>query len=244
LLRLQQLTEVLSEYLDAYRFSEAADAVYHFVWDELADWYIEASKVNLNKGVLAYVLEAVLKLAHPFAPFVTETIWQTLKWEDSLLAVSPWPAAPPKSDKPAAASFESVKAVVSELRFIAAALPASRFKLLYTANPKSDALITLIKALGRLEAVTAVEAGQGLKLSHGGLELWLDLSPAELAQFGTKLKQQIKEGQASIKRLEARLEQKSYIDNAPAALVAETRRQLEEAKASLAKSQQDYERFN
>ena len=72
-----------------YRFSEAYDTLYHFVWDDLADWYIEASKAEPNKQLLAYLLETVLILAHPFAPFVTETIWQTLAWEGDS---SPWPA--------------------------------------------------------------------------------------------------------------------------------------------------------
>ncbi|HSX36564.1 MAG TPA: valine--tRNA ligase, partial [Patescibacteria group bacterium] len=78
--KLQQSTEVVGKHLDNYGFSEAYDELYHFVWDDVADWYIEASKGSPNKPLLAYVLEAVLTLAHPFAPFVTETIWQTLAW--------------------------------------------------------------------------------------------------------------------------------------------------------------------
>src|SRR5581483_7222916 len=65
-----------SDYLENYRLSEAYETVYHFVWDDLADWYIEASKTDLNPAFLAYILESALKLVHPFAPFVTETIWQ------------------------------------------------------------------------------------------------------------------------------------------------------------------------
>src|SRR5206468_12998236 len=85
--RLQGAQRTISEHLDNYRFSEADETLYHFVWDDLADWYIEASKAQPNKPLLAFVLEAVLTLAHPFAPFVTETIWHTLAWEpDSLLA--------------------------------------------------------------------------------------------------------------------------------------------------------------
>src|SRR5665213_477489 len=85
--KLQQFQEKTAADLDNYRFSEAYERLYHFVWDDLADWYIEASKAAPNKPVLAYLLEAVLTLAHPFAPFVTETVWQTLAWEaDSILA--------------------------------------------------------------------------------------------------------------------------------------------------------------
>ena len=59
-------------------FAEAYDTLYHFVWDDFADWYIEASKVLPNSGLLAKCLAQIVKLAHPFAPFVTETLWQAL----------------------------------------------------------------------------------------------------------------------------------------------------------------------
>ena len=86
LIKLQQSTEKIAADLEKYRFSEAYDTLYHTVWDDFADWYLEASKAAPNHGLLAYALETLLKLAHPFAPFITETIWQTLKWEgDSLL---------------------------------------------------------------------------------------------------------------------------------------------------------------
>ena len=77
--------------LQKYRFAEASESVYHAVWDSVADWYIEASKQQDNPHLLAWVLDTSLKLAHPFAPFVTETIWQTLSWHNDLLISAPWP---------------------------------------------------------------------------------------------------------------------------------------------------------
>src|SRR5699024_7143843 len=68
--------------IENYRFAEASDAMYHAVWDSVADWYVESSKDHLNPGMLAWVLETSLRIAHPFAPFVTETIWQTLSWKN------------------------------------------------------------------------------------------------------------------------------------------------------------------
>ena len=64
--------------LENYRFAEASETVYHAIWDNVADWFVEASKTQDNPDMLAWVLETSLKIAHPFAPFVTETIWQTL----------------------------------------------------------------------------------------------------------------------------------------------------------------------
>lgn len=80
-----------SKHLDSYRFSEAGETVYHLLWSEFADCYIEYAKQSLNPEVLTYVLDAILRLAHPFAPFVTEAIWQELPWTDSQLITERWP---------------------------------------------------------------------------------------------------------------------------------------------------------
>jgi valyl-tRNA synthetase len=103
--RLNETASEVGEAMENYRISEAWELVYHYVWHDLADWYVEASKIQPNEALLAYTLEASLRLTHPFAPFVTETIWQILSWEvdpidslakdstgqSSLLAVAPWP---------------------------------------------------------------------------------------------------------------------------------------------------------
>ena len=77
--------------IETYRYSEAGQAVYTLLWDQLADQYIEYSKQTTNPMMLAYALDTVLRLAHPFAPFVTETIWQELPWQDSILITETWP---------------------------------------------------------------------------------------------------------------------------------------------------------
>ncbi len=80
--------------LDKYRFAEALEVLYHMVWDDFADVYIEASKKELNPELLGFCLQIILKLAHPFAPFVTEAIWQKLPGNDLVLINAPWPAIP------------------------------------------------------------------------------------------------------------------------------------------------------
>ena len=90
MLKLQQSAKTISKHLDTYRFSEAYETLYHFVWDDVADWYIEASKSQESRELLGYVLETILKLAHPFAPFVTETIWSNLEPKNLLIAEE-WP---------------------------------------------------------------------------------------------------------------------------------------------------------
>lgn len=90
----------VSQHLDTYRFSEAGEAVYHLLWSDFADCYLEYAKQSLNPEVLAYVLDVILRLAHPFAPFVTEAIWQELPWidEGSQLITEHWPNTSIRTD--------------------------------------------------------------------------------------------------------------------------------------------------
>lgn len=89
--RLNRAADSITKSLDNLRFSEAGETLYHFIWDDLADQYLEASKTEPNSPVLAFVLATVLKLAHPFVPFVTEAIWQELSSDQSLLMTEQWP---------------------------------------------------------------------------------------------------------------------------------------------------------
>ena len=82
--RLNAAAETIEGQLAAYRFAEAAETVYHVIWDEVADWYVEVSKKEQNLSMLAWVLDTSLRIAHPFSPFVTETIWQTLSWHSDI----------------------------------------------------------------------------------------------------------------------------------------------------------------
>lgn len=81
----------VTTHLNNYRFSEAGETIYHLLWHDFADCYIEYAKQSLNPEVLAYVLEVILRLLHPFAPYVTEAIWQELSWTDGQLITERWP---------------------------------------------------------------------------------------------------------------------------------------------------------
>jgi len=243
--KLQQSTEQLSGFLDNYRLSEGYDLLYHLVWDDFADWYIEASKTHLNKGVLAYTLEAVLKLAHPFAPFVTETIWQTLKWEeDSLLITSPWPAAP-GADKNQAAVFEQIIEIVTEIRYLKAALQLrNNLHLYHTGETLLREQAELITSLARLEGVTEVKDGHGLHLTSVPFRCWLDVDLETTNRYSEELTVKITDQTRVLQQLEARLNNDSYVKNAPKAIVAETRAQLETAHEQLEKLQNEQSRFS
>lgn len=239
--KLQQITEVVSADLDDYRFAEAYEKIYHLVWDDLADWYIEASKGELNSSVLTYALQTVLKLAHPFAPFVTETIWQTLHQDkDNLLITASWPTVA-DSDQKATQEFEEVRKIVAEIRQLLSSLQTSKAMLYHEAsNQFFQDNIALIMQLSRLKATT----GQGnIKLVSSKHVLWLDVDEQVIAHFNITLKTQIKDQGRLVKQLQGRLKNKGYIANAPEAVVAQTKTQLAEAEALLEKLQAEAQRF-
>lgn len=242
--KLQQATEVLGNYLEDYRFSEAYEYLYHFVWDDVADWYIEASKSQDEKDVLGYVLENVLKLAHPFAPFVTETIWQTLySGSDSLLITSRWPE-PAGADKGSVEEFEQIQAMVVEIRSLTKSLGLTdKLSLYYHEVPYLAANSELLIHLAGLEKIQEVDSGHGLRLTSTPHNCWLDIDNTMLKAYAEKLTEQMNAQEKVITGLQARLDNKSYVENAPKEIVAQTREQLKEAEHGLERLRTEQERF-
>ena len=214
--------------LEQYRFSEASETVYHTIWDDVADWYIESSKTAINRPLLSWVLATSLKIAHPFAPFVTETIWQTLNYTDGILMRETWPT-PEKFDPIAAEQFEQLKLLVAEGRWVIAELPGNKkYRLLYG----NDSLIAdnqdTIKHLMRLEAIEHTDQPRGLRLAAANREAWLDIDSETLYQHQENLEMRLAEARQKLAGLKKRLENPTYVEKAPAHLVEETREQLAE----------------
>lgn len=214
--------------LEQYRFSEASETVYHTIWDDVADWYIESSKTAINRPLLSWVLATSLKIAHPFAPFVTETIWQTLNYTDGILMREAWPTSE-KFDPIAAEQFEQLKLLVTEGRWVIAELPGNKkYRLLYG----NDSLIAdnqdTIKHLMRLEAIEHTDQPRGLRLAAANREAWLDIDSETLYQHQENLEMRLAEARQKLAGLKKRLENPTYVEKAPAHLVEETREQLAE----------------
>ena len=214
--------------IEQYRFSEASETVYHTIWDDVADWYIESSKTAINRPLLSWVLATSLKIAHPFAPFVTETIWQTLNYTDGILMREAWPT-PEKFDPIAAEQFEQLKLLVTEGRWVIAELPGNKkYRLLYG----NDSLIAdnqdTIKHLMRLEAIEHTDQPRGLRLAAANREAWLDIDSETLYQHQENLEMRLAEARQKLAGLKKRLENPTYVEKAPAHLVEETHEQLAE----------------
>ncbi|GLP69984.1 valine--tRNA ligase [Streptomyces sp. TUS-ST3] len=122
--RLNTTVAQVDAYYDDYQFAKLADALYHFAWDEVFDWYVELSKTTFFAGgepakvsgrVLGEVLDVTLRLLHPVIPFVTDALWTTLTGGESLV-VGEWPADSGFRDKDAELEIELVQRVVTEVR--------------------------------------------------------------------------------------------------------------------------------
>ena len=233
--------ETIERTLDSYRYAEASDAMYHAIWDSVADWYIEASKDQDNLDLLAWVIDTSLKLAHPFAPFVTETIWQTLQWHDSLLISETWPEIIDYNDI-AAAEFGRVQQLVTEARFVISSLPnTEKYGLVYEDDSLIEDNKSLIKRLAKLDRVVSVTQPKGLRLAVSGRAAWLDVSAETLSEHQVNLEERLAANHADIQALEARLSNPNYVEKAPEKLVTETKLQLEDKKEVVLRLQQELE---
>lgn len=217
--------------IESYLFAEASDAVYHVIWDDVADWYIESSKNQDNPAMLAWVLDTCLKIAHPFTPFVTETIWQTLPWHDDLLITSKWPKISEFNDI-SAAEFSRLKDLINEIRYVTTELPGNeKYTMLY----QDDNLITdslqLIQRMSKLKEIKITDQPRGLRLAASGRQAWLDISEETLYEHQTNLELRLAEVNTQINNLSSRLANESYIKKAPADLVEESKEQLKQKEA-------------
>lgn len=241
--RLAAATKEISQHLDSYRFAEAYETLYHLIWDDVADWYVEASKKAPNVSVLNFTLETILKLAHPFAPFVSETIWQTLHpHDDSLLITCSWPK-PVKSDRAAAKEFERVMAIVSETRQIKTMLGLKGGALYFKDSPFLTANSQIIAQLARLDEVKQVYEGKGLRLTGTSENAWLDIDEKTAQQFHGKLQERRREIKNQLKTLEARLSNQSYLEKAPKKLVSESKAQQKELTSELETVEKQLKQF-
>lgn len=248
---LQRSARDISDHLDNYRFAEAYARLYHFVWDDFADWYIEASKAAPNDAVLAYSLRTVLQLAHPFAPFVTETIWQTLSQAPegqetavNLLATSAWPEVRP-GDEAASREFETIRTAVAEIRDICRALKVRKATLYYHGEAGFfEANGELIAKLAGLAAVVPAPTDlDGLHLTRIPYDCWLDIDNQKRQDYLAELESRRTEQETVISRLKARLDNASYVANAPKEIVRQTELQIDEARQLLENISAEADRF-
>ena len=223
--------EQIDRHMADYRFAEAAETLYHAIWDDVADWYVEASKSEQNLDMLAWVLDTSLRLAHPFAPFVTETIWQTLDWHDGILAADNWPRMH-EYDDIRAEQFVRLQLLVSEARYVTSELPGNeRYRLLYMDDSLVADNAALIQRLARVESIEYVDQARGLRLAASGRDAWLDIDEETLYEHQSNLERRLSAERQQVENLERRLSNDAYVAKAPADLVEASRRDLNDKRA-------------
>ena len=235
LARTNDTVREVTKAIEDYRFSEAGQLVYSLLWDDFADWYIEASKVEQNPNILYHTLAVILKLLHPIAPFVTEAIWDALPGTDSQLITAKWPEAvkTPSELTKQASTFESVKAVVQAARTVAAEEQLSKPTLLTTDSELYESA-SLITRLTRAAEFNLVKQGSGLYLGTA-TPAWIQATQEQIEARKHRLESQRAEKQTYLKSLDARLANANYVKSAPAAVVQESRNRHAETTQLVAK---------
>ena len=224
--------EQVENSMQNYRFAEAVEVLYQTIWDKYADWFLESQKIFKNIGLLKHTLETLLIALHPFAPFVTEAIWQNLSWTDGFIATAKWPEKL-VYDPISASTFESLIRVVSEVRGTLQALPggnnAKKYGLLYGDDSLVEDNLLLIRTLTKVPTINSTEGSpRGLRIALANHELYLDVPGQVVAEYRDSLTEKILSVGRELDALNARMMNPNYVEKAPEHLVKETKDQITE----------------
>jgi valyl-tRNA synthetase len=256
----------VTEALQAFRFNEAAGAIYHFIWHVYCDWYLELIKPILfgddaaaaaeTRAMAAFVLDRALTLLHPFMPFVTEELWAkrgSTEGRPSLLILAPWPEHRGLQNVEADAEIGWLIRFISEVRSVRAEMnvPAgSKVPLVIAgANEETRARVARHEeTLLRLARLERLEFG---KPPHGAVQIVLDeavlaLPLAGIIDIGAeskRLKREIDKVGSEIRQLDAKLSNEKFVSRAPEHVVEEQRERKVEAEAIAAKLAQALKRL-
>jgi valyl-tRNA synthetase len=254
--------------LAAYKFNEAASAVYHFVWNVYCDWYIELAKPvllgpespakNETCAMVAWVRDQILALLHPFMPFLTEELWAVTAEggvaRDGLLALGPWPLLTGLHDEEAEAEIGWVIDLVNAIRSVRAEMnipPAAQIPLLLTAasdmtRGRAGRWADMIKRLARIADISFADAppqGAVQLLVRGDIAALPLKGVIDLAAEKARLEKELAKVVADIARVDAKLGNADFIARAPEEVVEGEREKREEALARRAKVLEALERL-
>jgi valyl-tRNA synthetase len=257
--RLQHVIGEVDEQFEGYELAKVCDALYHFAWDDVFDWYVELSKPVLAAGgvpaertrrVLGHVLDQVLRLLHPVIPFVTEELWTALTRGETVVRAA-WPTVDKSYlDDPAEQEVAALQRVVTEVRRFRSdqgLRPGQRVAARLGGLGDLAAHEPLIRALARLDSPADASgplAGQTGELSAatarlalpGGITVELDLRGAiDVAAERARLSKDRAAAEKEIAQTRAKLDNPAFVDRAPEPVVAKASARLAAAEADLAR---------
>ena len=228
-----------------YRFAEAVEMLYSTIWDKYADWFVESQKIYKNVELLKTTLESILIMLHPFAPFVTEAIWQNLSWTEGMIIDSEWPASL-EYDEISAENFERIRTVVSEIRAMNVSLSlisrGKKFGVLYGEDSIVDDNTILVKFLSRVPSIAATNGSpRGLRLALAGHDVYLDVPDDVISEYKNELETKILSVGRELDSLNSRMMNPAYVERAPAVLVKETRDAIDEKEKLIKRMKEQLE---
>jgi valyl-tRNA synthetase len=252
--------------IETYRFNEAAGAVYRFVWNVFCDWYLEFAKPVLlgsdddakseTRAMVAWVRDEILKLLHPFMPFITEELWQVTAENgparEQLLALASWPQLDGLANEQVEAEIGWVIDLISAIRSVRAemnissAIPLALVGASQETKARVERWAEFIKRLARVSAVSFVDrAPQGaVQLIVRGETAALPLKGViDLAAERARLEKEMAKVVADIRRADAKLSNADFLSRAPEEVVEGEREKREEAAARQAKIVEALERL-
>ena len=262
--RLQETEGEVAAQLDAYRFDLAAKAVYELVWDEYCDWYVELTKTQLQSGddvtqrgtrrTLVRVLEVMLRLAHPFIPFITEELWQSVAplagKSGETISLQPYPKPDPGLvDAAAGAKMALLKDMVNACRTLRGEMklsPAQKVPLIATGDASllgefAPYLISLLR-LSDVKIVDKLPSSDAPVQVVGEYRLMLHIEVDPVAER-ERIGKEIARIDGEIGRANAKLGNEGFVARAPAAVVEQERARLAGFTATLEKLKDQFGRL-
>jgi len=244
---LQRAEQEVAQGFADYRLDNVANAVYRFVWDEYCDWYVELAKVQLQSGseagrrgtrrTLVRVLEAVLRLAHPVIPFITEELWQRVAplagKSGPSIAIAPWPQAQPdRLDEAAEREVAQLKAITDACRNLRGEMkipPAARLPLLAVGEAALlERVFPYVKFLARLSdarLVSALPRTNAPVQVVGDTRLMLEIQVDPVAER-ERIRKELERTVAERDKARAKLDNESFVQRAPPHVVEQERARL------------------
>ena len=242
--RLNTVVAEVDDQLENYEFAKACETLYHFAWDEVCDWYVELSKVQLNderaeatRRVLGEVLDTLLRLLHPVTPFVTEELWTSLTGEQTLV-LAEWPSADQaRLDKDATEIVESLQRLVTEVRRFRAdqgLKPGQKVAaaLSFDGSPLAgheEGIRSLLRLTAPGDAFSATAS-----LPVEGVTVQLDTAGAiDVAAERKRLEKDLAVARKEVEQTNKKLGNEAFMAKAPEAVVAKNRDRLAQAEADI-----------